>query len=350
MVNNLYVEKYNNYLLNKEEIKNKKLILQSGPVSLFFQVTDLCQLDCVFCNAKKYSENKILNFEIIKNTIDTYGRKAINVEWIGGEPTLYPKFEQLMDCAEKYKLKQLIVTNGLLLQGVIAEKLIKYNADIIVSVDAGTKDLYNRVRKNSDFDVLKNNITKLNSLRSKYHHNGHFGINFCVFKQNYKDVPNMVEFAKENDFNHINFIEATDIDEQLLLDNSMKKEIENLFVTVKKKADNSSINFSTPFNNKRIDQKENVGPYCYHPFSDLGLNVKEECGICICRNVLLEKNNDDLWNCDSIKQYRKRVYDNIMCSCNCKNCALVNIRQNYHPQVLQTITDIKNKLNKEGIN
>ena len=350
MINDLYIDKYNNYLLNEEEIKNKKLIFQSGPVSLFFKVTDLCQLDCVFCNAKQYSKNKTLNFDIIKNTIDTYGRKAINVEWIGGEPTLYPQFEKLIDYAEKYKLKQVIVTNGLSLKGIIAEKLIKYNADIIISIDSSNKDLYNKIRKKSDFDVLMSNIEQLNSLRTKYNHSGHFGINFCVFKQNYQDIPNIVEFAKENNFKHINFIEATDIDKDLLLDDNNKKEIDDLFIIVKEKADKYSIDFFNPFDDKNIEQKEDLGLYCYHPFSELGVNTEEEYGVCICRKLLLNNNSNDIWNCENIKQYREKSYANIMCADNCKTCALIDIRKNYHPQILQTIMNIKNKLDKEGMN
>jgi len=353
MINDLYVEKYNNFLLNREEIKNKKLIFRSGPLSLFFKVTDLCQLDCVFCNAKRYSKNKTLQFEIIKNTIDTYGKKAINVEWIGGESTLYPQFEQLIDYAEQYKLKQLIVTNGLSLKGKVAEKLVKYNADIIISVDAANRELYNRIRKNSDFDVLKNNIEQLNNLRSMYNHSGHFCINFCVFKQNYQDIPNIVEFAKENNFKHINFIEATNIDRNLLLNDYIKKEIKDLFVIAKQKAKECSISLFNPFDdendNENIEQEEDLRLYCYHPFSELGVDTEEEYGVCICRKLLLNSNSNDIWNCENIKKYREKSYANIMCADNCKTCALIDIRKNYHPQILQTIMNIKNKLDKEGM-
>ena len=82
----------------------------------------------------------------------------------------------------------------------------------------------------------------------------------------------------------------------------------------------------------------------------MGKSFKASYKTTICRKLLLNNNRNDIWNCENIKKYREKSYANIMCADNCKTCALIDIRKNYHPQILQTIMNIKNKLDKEGMN
>lgn len=344
MLSNYFVEKYNNFLLNQSEIKKQNLIFKSKPLALTFNITNACNLSCIMCGLKKTSEH--LDFEKIKNFIEYYGKTAMLVQWIGGEPLMYPHFSELLDYANSFGLSQIIVTNGLFLKDDIAEKVIKYNLDIRISIDSFEGKTYNNIRKNANFDTLLKNIDNVNALRLKYNHKGHFGINFCVIKQNYKQVVDMIEFAHKYNFQAVDFINTK------LEENSFLKINENEMEYVKKsiliareKAEKYKIQCLDSF-----DDKSNIREIktCYNPFYTLGLIVSGKTTICSCNNVLLE-NSCDNWNSRQMQEYRKNIYDGLLPTNDiCKQCLLLSIRHDYHPKILAVVNDIKDKLNIRG--
>ncbi len=344
----LYAKKYDNYLLNKEDIEKRRIIFKSKPVSLFFRLTDACQLNCIMCNNHKNSQNKFINFEIISKLLDYYGEDAMHVSWIGGEALLHPDFDKLIDYSKKYELKQVLTTNGLLLKGIVAEKLIKYDSDIVISIDGSNKQIYESIRQKSNFDLLMKNIDELNILRKKYNHKGHFGINFCVFKNNYKDVIDILELAKEKQFKGITFLIMYSDNKDLLLDRHEENILKDLLIKAKQKAKEYNISFAEQFIKK--DKQDSKAIICYAPLSTLGLSADLKYGICNCKDIVCnEVAIDKLWNCENVQLYRKNVYNNIKPNSICEMCNIYEVRNNYHPQIFSIVNDIERKLKMEGV-
>lgn len=346
---NLDEVKYNNYLLNQSEIKDKKIILKSKPLSLIFTITDECQLNCIMCPVKK-SRFKNIGLSQIKEIIEFCGKEAVTVQWMGGEPLLHSEFEELITLANDVNLLQTVTTNGLLLNGIIAEKLIKYNADIVISVDGSNKKIYESIRKGADFDLLVKNIQHVNMLREKYNHTGHFGINFCVLKQNSQDIIDMVEFAKNYNFRGINFISPYDVEEKYLLVNN--EELKENFLKAGEKAKSYKIEFigwspfagdmrQKDFNNAEIQM------LCYSPFYNFGINPDGRMDICICRDLSFTDKNkikdlNEIWNAQQVQKYRQNIYNNELPSEICGQCPGIGLRHYYHPQVIERLNSIKN--------
>ena len=94
-----------------------------------------------------------------------------------------------------------IITNGLLLKKVIGGSPIKDSIlNYSVSVDAGTAETYEKVRRPGKWNVLIENLSWLANNRGQSKVN----LNFVVQRDNYKDLSSFAELCnKYNFFGHI---------------------------------------------------------------------------------------------------------------------------------------------------
>lgn len=137
-----------------ERIRSMKSYCFSGTSLHIFAVTNMCNLDCIYCQA--HSKNSRLDG---KMTIDA-GRKAVEIamsspnqsltfEFQGGEPLI--NFNIIKDMIEyskvlnvdKHKdIEYTIVTNLTLINDEILNYLVENNVGICTSLD-GTEDVHN---------------------------------------------------------------------------------------------------------------------------------------------------------------------------------------------------------------
>ena len=140
-----------NIFLNEKEILEKKTTLESKPRQLIVELTTKCNLKCIMCDVclQQHSINdNILNF--IKFNIPSLER----IKWQGGEVFLYDKFDELMDLCKKYDVKQVIQTNGLLINEKILKSLISKNIHLSFSIDSVNKKTYESIRCGAKFENL----------------------------------------------------------------------------------------------------------------------------------------------------------------------------------------------------
>lgn len=199
--------KTTNYILNLNELLLNKTELKSKPQVLQIFLSDTCNLHCIMC-CNKTGEKKqeySLDYKMVEKIILTNPQLLV-IEWLGGEPTLYPQFEKLLDLAHKQKIKQILVTNGSLLNKKIIDKLIEYNVDVTISMDAPVKSLYEKIRIGGNFDKLKNNLKLFVKEKKKRKHNFDLlTVNYVVLNNNYKYVLKMVDFIKQIGIKNIFF-------------------------------------------------------------------------------------------------------------------------------------------------
>ena len=189
--------KTTNYILNLNEILANKTKLKSKPQILQVFLSNVCNLDCIMC-CNKTKDKKIFNldYKAIENIILTNPQLLV-IEWLGGEPTLYPNFEKLLDLAQSQNIKQILVTNGSLLNKAIIDKLIEYNVDVTISIDAPIKSLYEEIRIGGKFDKLVDNLKLFIKEKKKRKHNFNLlTVNYVVINKNYKYILKMVNFIR----------------------------------------------------------------------------------------------------------------------------------------------------------
>ncbi|MDD4308801.1 MAG: radical SAM protein [Candidatus Cloacimonetes bacterium] len=144
------------------------------PPLLSVDITDACDLECVYCNNPLFPNPRtMMNDEIVSCLLQQVEKSAINrIRIGGGEPTLHPKFASIMQelaCRTKFLS---IVTNCQWKNPEFGELLLRTGVDLIeISVDAGGAEMFEKSRKNASYTRLITNLAFLrktrDSLKSK---------------------------------------------------------------------------------------------------------------------------------------------------------------------------------------
>ncbi|OYO67783.1 hypothetical protein CG709_17200 [Lachnotalea glycerini] len=127
-----------------------------------FRVTDMCNLNCIYCSSEACNSNSERpNLKIAYQWVDRVYEyikekkvRSVSIEFTGGEPLLFTEYlEELINYAST-KFQQItglnvnyvICTNGTLLDNEKAKWLNSYMNTISLSID-GNKEMHNANRK-----------------------------------------------------------------------------------------------------------------------------------------------------------------------------------------------------------
>ena len=129
--------------LNLAEIDEKKYILESFPRRLVFELTNVCNLNCVMCgrNSKEFKPTVFSMewFKYFEPLFDTIEEVTL-MGW--GEPTMHPNFVEMLEILDKHSARKYFCTNGMKLD-VLKDVLFKYHVDVFgVSVDGATPETF----------------------------------------------------------------------------------------------------------------------------------------------------------------------------------------------------------------
>jgi len=172
------------------------------PLHLDIELTNCCNLQCIMCPRQKLERPLgSMDFDLFKRIIDEGTKKglcAVNLNLLG-EPFLYAKLEEAIAyCKEKGLLDIHLHTNALLLTEKNAHMLVKSKIDSIkVSIDAATKETYQKVRIGSDYDTVVENIKRLVRIRNLAgSKTPKIKINLIEMKDTAHEIAQAIEFWK----------------------------------------------------------------------------------------------------------------------------------------------------------
>lgn len=151
-----------------------KFILRDFPMHLDIEVTSRCNLKCTFCDRQPFlKKDQIgdMDISLFKQIIDEGAEHKL---WAGklsyrGEPLLHKDIAEMVSYAKKKGVLDIYFnTNGMLLDERMAEKLIDAGLNrISLSVEGTDPVIYEQMRVNAKFDVLRKNIESLIEIRKK---------------------------------------------------------------------------------------------------------------------------------------------------------------------------------------
>ncbi|MBQ9536427.1 MAG: radical SAM protein [Desulfovibrionaceae bacterium] len=224
--------------INDDEIRNKKLIFSFGTVSLNMH-RFLCNCKCVYCN---FWHNLRKSYKILPPLKSLYKqsllRKNCFFSWGGGEPTIQPDFEEASAWIKTIGCSQYIHTNAIIYSKVIEQLLSSQSCSINVSLDSGTREIYEKVKGVKKHDKVIANL--------------------CKYR----------EFSNPNAI-HLKYI--------IFNDNNSISEIENFLLFAAKTLQIKIINFSFDFREvckKAVSQKTIIAAaFLIKRAVDLGLDV-----------------------------------------------------------------------------
>jgi len=194
-----------------DQIIAGKTELESPPYMFTVSSSVRCNLNCVMCQADhinsksdNFLEEKIFS-EMLPEILPDLSRLYLMGN---GEVFFNPHSRRLLQTLDANRYPSLtidLLTNGNLFTRKLWETIShnRYGA-IGVSIDAATRETYHCIRKNGNWDTLRQNLDLISELRAKNVFSS-FSIYFCVMKSNYKEMKQFVELGKSLGCDNIEF-------------------------------------------------------------------------------------------------------------------------------------------------
>jgi len=175
-------------------------------LELQINIDESCNLSCSSCRRQPLMIKQGPDFDKKKKDVETIMSwlqkydKNITVAMSGnGDPLASNIMRPLIkDYLPKSNQTFRIFTNGLLIKKHLANtELFKKVKHFDISIDAGSKNVYEEVRNPGKWSVLMENLKFLSTIKGQYQ----VTLRFAIQKRNYKDVANFVELAEQFKFN-----------------------------------------------------------------------------------------------------------------------------------------------------
>lgn len=197
----LFIDRKNNASM---DLNRSYLQIDEKPKNVAISIEETCNLRCVSCRddvkiakEKELEESLYFADRIIQEVIP-YAEFVIMAG--SGEVLLGKSFKKIYTNPKMKNVKYIrLLTNGTLFneknwKEISTGKRAKFI--LTVSIDAATKETYEMIRRNGNFDILKKNMEFAARLR-KEGKLSYFRLNFVVQKKNYLEMPAFVEWGLE---------------------------------------------------------------------------------------------------------------------------------------------------------
>lgn len=133
-----------------------------GPRRLSVELTNICNLHCSYClrdeDALYHTPAKFFPPELLESIV-RQARESIRIthlNFTGGEPTLHPRFDEILKIAESNCLKISFVTNGWNFEKIWPKLIAHRNAitHVAFSLDGDTREQHDKWRGDGSFTRL----------------------------------------------------------------------------------------------------------------------------------------------------------------------------------------------------
>lgn len=296
---------------------------------VIIETSAICNLRCKMCPTLNYQNwFGVMQDNIFNKIID----EIESVEYIGlegwGEPFLDNK---IIDRIKKSKIKAKTValtSNATLIDKIDMNKLKESGLDKLnVSIDGGSRYIYEKIRKGSCYD---NVITNIKQLRK---HNINISFTCVITRINYKDINNVIQLAsnlgvveltlKPNDVissreilelavPEKKLIETFQNAEQFISENDLNIQLHSWNIFHEKHPKNNCL--ANPLEAIFINYKGDISPCCNlgHPVPRI---KKKILGIETVTNTFLSygnittQNMYEIWRKKEYVNFRKNIFE-----------------------------------------
>lgn len=307
--------------------------------SLQVEVSSACNLQCQQCfNRIDGHHTGIFTRHLWDEKIKPLLGQLQDIHLVGiGEPLLCKDFFYFVEESVKNNVNVHTTSNLQLVNDEIAEKIVKSGVkELRFSCDGATPETYQGIHIKGSFDKLRESLSLINACKAKY--NSIFPcliLNFGAMRRNIRELPLVVEFAKNSGVDLI--IAYHDV----IYDPSLKEESlfhekelsDRKFKEAKQLADRIGIKLIYPgLFSKPIDYKSTT-MYCQYPYRHLYIYSNGKVGPCcmdfpkrITLGTICDTTLEDIWNSAPILSLRKEMETYPSNTCNyCVSDCKMNI-------------------------
>ena len=168
--------KWADYLIYRYKFRvyPEKKILKEFPPYVLIEPTSVCNIRCVMCFQvdKTFTNSQFMGkmpWNIFQRAVDESAKNDCQAITLAsrGEPTLHPLLPDMLAYIHSKGILDLkLNTNATRLSEKIARSILSSEVnELVFSVDAGTKETYERIRVKGKFDQVVANITRFNEIR-----------------------------------------------------------------------------------------------------------------------------------------------------------------------------------------
>jgi MoaA/NifB/PqqE/SkfB family radical SAM enzyme len=207
-----------NSALNVQEMYAGAKVLHSRPQRLVFELTSACNLNCIMCGrsaaafqATMFDFNWFQRFEQIMGAIE----EVTLMGW--GEPTLHPRFADMLRFLRAKNVRAYFCTNGMRLDE-LRDIIFDCEVEVLaVSLDGRDAPSNQRLRPGLDFKKLINALQKI-TLQKQRSRLAYPHINFVMtmMKSNIEQLPAMVDLAADLGLNEVKGVFLTAFKPELI--------------------------------------------------------------------------------------------------------------------------------------
>jgi radical SAM protein with 4Fe4S-binding SPASM domain len=196
----------NKVLLFADRVKTWESGASITPVTMDIELTYRCNHSCPWCvySSLFQTDGALLPLDILKHCLDW--ASCHDVRFVlysgGGEPTLHPRFRDVMAETERRNLDFGIFTNGSTLQSLV-EFIPPHCKYLRISLDAGTQAVHTELHgaRRDSFHHLKLSLERLRRRTPAIV----LGLSFVVTEANCRDTKQVHALACDWGVNHVLF-------------------------------------------------------------------------------------------------------------------------------------------------
>lgn len=299
-------------------MKGKRLLDTEFPISVELHLTDMCNLKCGWCTDKELRKNNAtVNIETIEKLFKEFGQHQTGVTLEGGgEPTLHPKFHEIVDMGNRYGVDLGLITNGT----VDVSEIIHKFKWVRVSLDSSNAEEYLAEKGVDSFERVMNNLAKMSSMRNPA--KTFIGIGYVLTKRNQSNLKELIKRLDEYGVDYLYFRpveEAPDIMptvEEML---DLRKQL--VEITKEKR-----IKYMITIADRVVDQNSNL-PCIAHSLTSI-IHANGDVSLCEKRRneeIILGNVNEsgfqEIWNSTYHEQMTQRLL-NAECQKGCSACRI----------------------------
>lgn len=191
------------------------------PSMIELEISTICNYECIMCGGK-WSSSIRKNREKLPPLYTPYDDKFITdlkpyvkslkfIKLLGGEPFAAPIYYKLLDMLyEVNRNVEINVTTNCSIYNEKVENVLKrgQRISLCISIDSVNEKTYNFIRKNGNLTKVLENIKRIQNIERETGRGLIASIAFCPMIQNWKEIPDIIRFCKNNsllglDFNHV---------------------------------------------------------------------------------------------------------------------------------------------------
>ena len=187
----------------------------TSPILIEVDPSNACNHACSFClssyiHFEKYRGTEAFSRAIMPRDMlmklceDFVDMKVRAINWTGGgEPTLNRHLKEAIEYCGQNGIKMGMFTNGTLFdKWDMFDTLVDNMTWVRISVDSGTKETYNGIRRargKRDWDKMVSNLSKLIEVNKSKGNKIDIGVGFVITPDTYHEIVDYAKFFKDFD-------------------------------------------------------------------------------------------------------------------------------------------------------